>query len=183
MHTQQGYSPGAGPPGGCSVAGAESPDWQTPRVVVTLSDVVAVDLEQRVASAVNAQLQSMNDDQLQSMNGRLEELVERALQDELDRRVAAILEANIEQRANATPPGRAPDDVGRVDDVVTKTCNACGKAKPLHRFEKQRGTCMDCRRVAARESARRRAEAADTVPFTGAASTSSPSANPGNSSG
>jgi hypothetical protein len=175
MHTQQGYSPGAGPPGGCSVAGAESPDWQTPGVVVTLSNVVAVDLEQRVASAVNAQLQSMN--------GRLEELVERALQDELDRRVAAILEANIEQRANATPPGRASDDVRRVDDVVTKTCNACGEAKPLHRFEKQRGTCMDCRRVAARESARRRAEAADTVPFTGAASTSSPSANPGNSSG
>jgi hypothetical protein len=105
MHTQQGYSPGAGPPGGCSVAGAESPDWQTPGVVVTLSNVVAVDLEQRVASAVNAQLQSMNDAQLQSMNGRLEELVERALQDELDRRVAAILEANIEQRANATPPG------------------------------------------------------------------------------
>jgi hypothetical protein len=107
--------------------------------------VAVLDLEQRVASVVNVQLETLN--------GGLEELVERALQDELDRRVTAILEANIEARAHR----EEPSNTHMAKATEPRTCNSCGErpAAPGRRV------CYGCQEKARRERRRQQTDEAE----------------------
>jgi hypothetical protein len=142
MRLRRGYSLAVRPPGVCRVAGATSSGWQTTAASVTLS-VVAVDLEQLVQAKVAGRLEELN--------GTVEQLVAQAVDRELERRVVAIVEANIEARAR--PP--LTTQSARDDTAVRRICKSCGE-RPAAPGRK---VCYGCRERQRRERRRREADA------------------------
>lgn len=129
-------------------------------------------LEQRVSATVHMHLETLN--------GRLEELVDQALQAELDRRVATIVAATLETRGESSPaaedPAAAPVSVqpeaAAENPAAVKTCTSCGETKPATSFERHRNQCKGCRLRAGRQRRDQSAEEASAGPFAGATSTS-----------
>jgi hypothetical protein len=134
---------------------------------------VLPNLEQRVAAVVTAQLETLN--------GELEAIVDRVLQAELDRRVAQLLDTEVETRAESSPSAEdsaaAPESVlpdgqrAAEKSAAMKTCTSCGEEKPATSFERHRNQCKSCRWKAGRERRDQKAEEASAGPFAGTTST------------
>jgi hypothetical protein len=136
-------------------------------------------LEQRVTTAVAAQLETLN--------GELEAIVDRALQAELDRRGARLLNTELETRGESAPvvedSAAAPDRQGAAENsAAVKTCTNCGEEKPAAAFETHRNQCKACRLKAGRERRDQKAEEASASPFGGEMSTGLPPTSPDASS-
>jgi hypothetical protein len=87
-------------------------------------------LEERVSAAVASAIAARN--------GTLEQLVRQAVDRELERLVAGMLETELAERVSrADTANGAP---------TTKACKTCGRDLSLDRFEKHRRQCRECRR-------------------------------------
>jgi hypothetical protein len=76
---------------------------------------------------------------------QLAQLVRQAV----DRELAALLDAELEHRANGNGAHAAPgpQEAPRAASApTTRTCKGCGRTLPLARFEKNRHKCRECRR-------------------------------------
>jgi hypothetical protein len=118
-------------------------------------DLVAVELEQRVAALV------------EQHRSELEHPVDAELDRQLDALVAERIQArNGNGHASLDRGDIAPSPSRQTggDVPATKTCTRCGLEKPIDQYEKFRNICWPCRRLQEREREERRAAECGELP-------------------
>jgi hypothetical protein len=107
-------------------------------------------------------------ERLERMNGELEALVATAVDEELDRLVAAELAERGVPAGNASAAngrdGAGDGSTSHPEDEATKRCRRCGEVKTPADFQPRRAVCRVCRtaETVARQR-QRRAERADPL--------------------